>query len=89
MKNIDTVLKEMSFILEGASSCQEWRKKLISITGNKLDPRDLRYEIRSMYGGAGSLNDVVICDKDGNMDRDINVKFDKLRCELYELSQSL
>ena len=44
-----------------------------------------RQEIRSLFGGMGSLSDVVLC-RDGTFDKRDNDEFDRLRRQLYELS---
>lgn len=46
----------------------------------------LRPNIRKMYGGMGSLNDIVL-HKDGHSSKAENDEFDSLRKRLYELTR--
>lgn len=89
MKNIDLekaefYLSEMSDLLTLKGSSSSWAEKLRSLADKKtMHPDDFRFEIKRLYGGMGSLNDIVICDSEGKMDREANIKFDDLRRKLY------
>jgi hypothetical protein len=48
----------------------------------------MRPEIRRMYGGMGSLNDIVLC-REGCMLKKENEEFDVLRERLYELTATV
>ncbi|WP_413738612.1 DUF6966 domain-containing protein [Sodalis sp. RH21] len=49
------------------------------------DPEDAIYRIHSLFGGMGTLNDVVL-QKDGKPLVEENSKFNELSNTLYELS---
>jgi hypothetical protein len=50
-----------------------------------LCAEDLKRQVKSWFGGMGSLNDIVVFRADGAVDRDASDEFDKLRSELYNL----
>lgn len=90
MSEIYIVLEEMNSILLRFDNCKSWSKKITQLmTMTDITPKDLRYEIQTLYGGMGSLNDLVLCDSNGKMDRDSNIQFDSLRARLYELASQL
>jgi len=86
--NIDQVLDEMiALIKKGAND--DWIGPLAEAKTKLLkDPKAARHSIMSMYGGMGSLNDVVLY-KSGQPLIQENIEFDRLRSELYKLAQSL
>jgi hypothetical protein len=45
-------------------------------------------EARGMFGGMGSLSDIVLCGSDGALLRRENDRFDELRSELYRRSRA-
>jgi hypothetical protein len=49
-----------------------------------IDIDELRRRVRSLYGGAGSLNDIVLHATDLDKMRRDNNEFDELRNILYE-----
>ncbi|UGA49252.1 MULTISPECIES: hypothetical protein [Dickeya] len=84
---IKEVLNEMAFLLADCNM-SDWSHILLRLC-NYIDddPQDAIYRILNLYGGMGSLNDLVLC-KDGQMLQAENDIFDELRTRLYELSVS-
>ncbi|MCF2872994.1 hypothetical protein L0664_18165 [Octadecabacter sp. G9-8] len=91
MNNVDLMqaeecLIQMGDILIRNGTSLHWAKKLHSLASKKtMCADDFRQQVKGLYGGMGSLNDLVICDADGKMDRDLNVRFDELRSTLYNV----
>ena len=80
------VLGRMRDLLD-AYDMRDWAAALSDIGARHAD-EDVRGEIRRLYGGAGSLNDLVFsCTDRARMIADNN-EFDALRSELYELTGS-
>jgi hypothetical protein len=63
---------------------RDWADAL-SDFGARQATEDVRGEIRRLYGGAGSLNDLVLHSADIARMRADNTEFAALRSELYEL----
>jgi len=89
MTNIDeirSVLLRMSELLL-LSGLDDWAHELIRLA-RKADSGyfAVRPDIRQMYGGMGSLNDVVLY-KSGRVLQQENDEFDVLRERLYELTR--
>lgn len=84
---IKEVLNEMAFLLADCNM-SDWSNILLRLR-NYIDddPQDAIYRILNLYGGMGSLNDLVLC-KNGQMLQVENDLFDELRTRLYELSVS-
>ncbi|WJV51936.1 hypothetical protein PCO82_10015 [Pectobacteriaceae bacterium CE90] len=84
---IKEVLSEMAFLLADCNM-SDWSNILLRLcTYIDDDPQDAIYRILNLYGGMGSLNDLVLC-KNGQMLQAENDIFDELRTRLYELSVS-
>lgn len=49
------------------------------------DPKGVKGQVRSMYGGMGSFNDVILHGNDGSIPREENIVLDELRSKLFEL----
>jgi len=80
------VLGRMCDLLN-AHNMGDWAAALSDIGARQAD-EDVRGDIRRLYGGAGSLNDLVFsCTDRARMIADNN-EFDALRSELYELARS-
>jgi hypothetical protein len=86
LKDIDAVLARMVELLRMGGSVN-WAAALerhrASLAGDMVATAA---RIRAMYGGMGSLNDVVLS-KDGRMLGEENDELDTLRSKLYELAQ--
>lgn len=91
MKNIqavEPVLTRMAELLRTGSR-EDWAKALEGFLGESAtDSNAIASGILPMYGGMGSLNDLVLY-KDGQPLVDENIEFDALRSELYQLLQGL
>jgi uncharacterized protein DUF6966 len=53
----------------------------------RSDPESAKRKIRSVYGGMGSFNDIVLHRPNGIPLRDENSELDHLRLELFEQCQ--
>lgn len=85
---IENILDEMCFILKGCD-LERWANILLDIKKMiRHDTKDARYSIMSLYGGMGSLNDLVLF-KDGVMLIEENDVFEELRNRLYDLGKTL
>ncbi|AIR07374.1 hypothetical protein JT31_22995 [Cedecea neteri] len=91
MTNIDeieSILDEMCRILKECN-LERWANILLDIKKMvRHDTKEARYSIMSLYGGMGSLNDLVLF-KDGVMLVEENDVFDELRNRLYHLGKTL
>lgn len=84
LKKIENILVEMIDILRDCS-VDEWSKALAQCQNSLLNDSEITLNtILSMYGGMGSLNDIVLY-KDGEVVPQKNREFDALRTELYKL----
>lgn len=62
----------------------DWSASIRSLANDfESFPELVRSNFLSLYGGMGSLNDVLIC-INGKISIDENEEFDKIRSELYE-----
>lgn len=87
MNSVEKILKLMSATLEENEGPSDWSKRLKALSDNKtLNKDDYYYSIKRLFAGMGSLNDVVIMDKNGGYPVEANEKFDSLR---HELSKAL
>lgn len=85
--NVDLILKRMIELLRVGGDVGGWAVALEGIrVGFHSDPKYSSSKLLSMYGGMGSLNDVVIY-RDGQAMVAENNEFDMLRTQLYELSR--
>lgn len=86
IERIDQILKEMQVILEQtqasgwASKLEVYRKQL---TSNPEDAPRLARELLKVYGGMGSLSDLVLY-QDGKLAVELNNRFDSLRSQLHQ-----
>ncbi|WP_420548765.1 DUF6966 domain-containing protein [Curvivirga sp.] len=86
IEKAELYLSEMGELLEKNNCSPFWANKLKSLAAKKtLCPDDFRVQIKSMFGGMGSLNDLVLLDDDGKVDRDLNIIFDDLRKKLFDV----
>lgn len=83
LEKAERYLFEMGDLLESSGHALSWARRLKALAGKKtMHPDDFRSQIKGLFGGMGSLNDLVICDSQGKLDRDLNIKFDDLRHKL-------
>jgi hypothetical protein len=84
IQKIESVLSRMRDLLV-AGAMNDWARALDDCRSNlAADPADVRSRVISMYGGMGSLNDVVLYRNGQPMIRENN-ELDGLRSELYRL----
>jgi hypothetical protein len=86
--NIANLLSEMANLLEsyGESS---WAVAFHRLAREALVAEaQVLEEARGMFGGMGSLSDIVLYGPDGSLLRKENERFDELRSELYRLSRA-
>lgn len=85
LKNIDLTLKRMIELLRAGGDVEGWTAALEGGRADFLsDPKYASSKLVSMYGGMGSLNDLVLY-SDGQVLIVENNEFDMLRTQLYEL----
>ncbi|MGE8435539.1 MAG: DUF6966 domain-containing protein [Pseudomonas palmensis] len=88
LKNIDLTLKRMIELLRMGGEVEGWTAALEGIREDfHSDPKYASSKLMSMYGGMGSLNDLVLY-SDGQALVVENNEFDMLRAQLYELVKS-
>lgn len=84
LNDIEVILTRMIELLR-IGAFNDWAIALEKIkTGFEFDPKSSPSKLLSMYGGMGSLNDVVLY-KDGQPLILENNELDALRSHLYEL----
>lgn len=87
LEEIKTTLIKMSSILDECGK-PDWSRCLLKMDRYiDDDPEEAIFKLLSLYGGMGSLNDIVLY-KEGNILEDENDLFDKLKKRLYELCYS-
>lgn len=87
IKNIDSTLKRMIELLRMGGDVEGWAAALEGIRADfHSDPKYASSKLMSMYGGMGSLNDLVLY-SDGQALVVENNEFDFLRAQLYELAK--
>ncbi|BBE08873.1 Uncharacterized protein MCB1EB_0712 [Mycoavidus cysteinexigens] len=83
-EDIKLILIEMLALLK-LSNAKEWEKTIQKLSYEILDiPNETKREILSLYGGMGSLNDLIL-HKDGYPLKKENDEFDSLKTQLYDL----
>ena len=88
-QRIVEILLRLSSLLMTGNSNSTWGRKLEALASkDTLRSEDLRLQVKGLYGGMGSLNDIVLFHSDGTVDRNGSAEFDMLRSELYELVRS-
>jgi uncharacterized protein DUF6966 len=82
---VQRILSEMTALLDSYGD-DSWARAFKRISGEfPTDPAGVLSEIRQMYGGMGSLSDIVLYASDGSLPGQANERFDALRSELYQL----
>ncbi|MDU9405953.1 hypothetical protein RTH46_26100 [Pseudomonas sp. zfem004] len=84
LNDVDLILARMIELLR-LGSFDDWAIVLEKVkNGFDMDPKNSSLKLLSMYGGMGSLNDVVLY-RDGQPLVKENDELDNLRAQLYEL----
>ena len=83
--SIPEMLERIASLLSAYNESSWSRACLSHASLFKTDPELAKSEIRSMYGGMGAFNDLVLQTSDGVMPRADNVELDALRTKLYDL----
>lgn len=79
-------LHRLSQLLTMRNPDSAWGRRLDALARkNTLCVEDLRFQIKGLFGGMGSINDIVLFCSDGTVDRKGSGEFDALRTALYEL----
>lgn len=82
----EKILLRLASLLFDENVQSDWGTKLSNLANKKtLAVEDFRLQIKNLYGGMGSLSDIVLMKADGKVDREANNEFDDLRSELYQL----
>jgi len=87
MKNVNDIEVILTRVIEllRIGAFNDWAVALEKIkAGFEFDPKYSSLKLLSMYGGMGSLNDVVLY-RDGQPLISENNELDTLRSQLYEL----
>jgi len=86
--NIDVILKRMIELL-AVGGADDWVSALEHIRVNfHKDPAGMSSKLISMYGGMGSLNDIVLYKEQKVLVAENN-EFDSLRERLYEVCKKI
>jgi hypothetical protein len=88
INDIENALVKMIDLLK-LGGVDDWANALKS-TSQELtaQPTEVASKILSMYGGMGSLNDVILYGNGQPLSKE-NTEFDNLRTRLYDLCQKL
>ncbi len=83
---IVAALTQMADVLAQSQHATLWEKKLRSLAAKTtLHIDSLRAQIKQMYGGMGSINDLYIQLPNGDPDYENTDRFSQLATELYRL----
>lgn len=83
------ILHSLSQLLTARNTNSNWGQKLKALAHKEtLCVDDLKLQVKGLYGGMGSINDIVLFCSDGTVDRKGSDEFDTLRTELYDLVRS-
>ena len=84
---IELVLAELVELMMTCNE-SEWGAVLSQLASELEErPQDTKAQIRSMFGGMGSFNDIVLYGKDGSPLQKENDRLAFLRSKLYECSR--
>ncbi|MDE9544253.1 hypothetical protein KKI93_20455 [Xenorhabdus bovienii] len=82
MRKIEKILEEISILLE-QNLVSDWARHIDKLRYRmNIEPDEAIADIKRLFGGMGSLNDLVLS-KNGVPLKDENNKLDELRKELY------
>lgn len=86
VERAEEILEQLAALLFAENLNSPWGRRLTSLANKKtLHVDDFRSQIKGLYGGMGSLNDIVLFRPDGKVDRASNEQFAELKNELYQL----
>ena len=86
---LENILAEMATLLRSYGN-ETWAEAFSRLSKEvHIDPAGVLSEIRRMYGGMGSLSDIVLYTPNGSLLPLENNRFDALRHELYQLSRAI
>lgn len=84
IQNIQVILSRMTELLR-LGGLADWARALEKYHNEiAIDPRTTTGRILSLYGGMGSLNDLILY-RDGKLMMNENNELDALRSQLYDL----
>jgi uncharacterized protein DUF6966 len=84
LTTVQNILSDMAILLRSHGD-GSWADTFERLSAEfPLDPVEVLSEVRKLYGGMGSLTDVVLYSADGSLPREENERFDVLRSELYQ-----
>lgn len=80
------ILFELSEILFAEENYSFLGTKLRNLSNNEtMRIYDYEQQIKYLFGGMGSINDIVIFQPDGKLNRKASTRFHELKEELYNL----
>lgn len=78
------ILLELSEILFAEDRESPLGKRLKYLSENEtLEIYEYRQQIKGLFGGMGSINDIVIFESDGRLNREASTRFYELKEKLY------
>ena len=84
---IEELLVKIAELLD-AHGIRGWAQSFRQLESEyKCAPESTKGKIRSVYGGTGSFNDVILHDRRGIPLRDENNELDQMRSRLFQLSR--
>lgn len=87
-QSIPEVLERVAMLLSDYNE-DSWARACRShASAFSSDPKEVKGQIRSMYGGMVSFSDVVLHGSDGSIPRAENAELDDLRGRLFELCRA-
>ena len=83
------LLVQMSDILRSANPGSEWAKMLSYLAKEAyLFEEDFWLKVKKLFGGMGSINDLVVMRQDGTVDAKSSDDLDEIRKQLFSLVYS-
>jgi hypothetical protein len=84
---LQDILSEMAHLLESHEQ-DSWATALHRLAREaQTDPSGVLADVRRMYGGMGSISDIVLYSKDGLVPTRENERLHQLRAELFQLTR--
>lgn len=85
---MDAILKEMGDLLLAHDEVQ-WGTTLIQLARSfRYSTEETKLKTLALFGGMGSLNDIVLYSEDGTTPMQENDRLAALRSQLYECSRT-
>lgn len=86
IERVQQILFELSEILFKEDTTSLLGKRFRALSRNEtMLIYDYKQQIKGLFGGMGSMNDIVIFDSDGNLNRHASARFHELKEELYAI----